>query len=68
MATLTQEINSHDAGAATISRIDQKIEVTIFPAADGLPRVLRELDFFQWILKSQRLWLPSSAAEANQRR
>jgi hypothetical protein len=34
MATLTQEINSTDAGAASIAKIDQKIEVAIFPVAD----------------------------------
>jgi len=34
MATLTQEINSKDTGATSITRIDQKIEVTIFPVAD----------------------------------
>ena len=34
MATPTQEINSTDAGAASIAKIDQKIEVTIFPVAD----------------------------------
>ena len=34
MATLTQEINSTDASAASIAKIDQKIEVTIFPVAD----------------------------------
>jgi len=34
MATLTQEINNTDAGAASIAKIDQKIEVTIFPVAD----------------------------------
>jgi catechol 2,3-dioxygenase-like lactoylglutathione lyase family enzyme len=34
MATLTQEINSTDAGAASVAKIGQKIEVTIFPVAD----------------------------------
>jgi catechol 2,3-dioxygenase-like lactoylglutathione lyase family enzyme len=34
MTTLTQEINSKETGAATIAKIDQKIEVTIFPVAD----------------------------------
>ena len=30
MATLTQETNSKDTGAASMAKIDQKIEVTIF--------------------------------------
>jgi len=34
MATLTQEINSKDTGGASIEKIDQKIEVTIFPVAN----------------------------------
>jgi len=34
MATLTQEITSKDTGAAGTAKIDQKIEVTIFPVAD----------------------------------
>ena len=34
MATLTQEINSKDTGSASIEKIDQKIEVTIFPVAN----------------------------------
>src|SRR5215467_8340708 len=34
MATLTQEINSGESAAASIAKIDQKIEVTIFPVAD----------------------------------
>jgi catechol 2,3-dioxygenase-like lactoylglutathione lyase family enzyme len=34
MATLTQEINNSDAGAASVAKIDQKIEVTIFPVSD----------------------------------
>src|SRR5215470_2012225 len=34
MATLTQEINSTDIGATSIAKLDQKIEVTIFPVAD----------------------------------
>lgn len=33
MATLTQEINNKEADAASIAKIDQKIEVTIFPVA-----------------------------------
>jgi catechol 2,3-dioxygenase-like lactoylglutathione lyase family enzyme len=34
MATLTQETNNKDGGAASIAKIDQKIEVTIFPVSD----------------------------------
>jgi catechol 2,3-dioxygenase-like lactoylglutathione lyase family enzyme len=34
MATLTQQINSSDTAASSIAKIDQKIEVTIFPVAD----------------------------------
>jgi len=34
MATLTQQINSNDASTANLAKIDQKIEVTIFPVAD----------------------------------
>src|SRR5215471_8557045 len=34
MATLTQQINSGETGATDIAKIDQKIEVTIFPVAD----------------------------------
>jgi len=34
MATLTQEIKSKDTSAASIAKVDQKIEVTIFPVAD----------------------------------
>ena len=34
MATLTQEINNKETDAARIAKIDQKIEVTIFPVAD----------------------------------
>lgn len=34
MATLTEQINRSDSGAANIANIDQKIEVTIFPVAD----------------------------------
>jgi len=34
MATLTQEITSKDTGAAGTAKIDQKIEVTIFPVVD----------------------------------
>jgi len=34
MATLTQEINNKDSGAESLSRIDQKIEVTIVPVVD----------------------------------
>jgi len=34
MATVTQQINSSDTGATNIAKIDQKIEVTIFPVAD----------------------------------
>jgi len=30
----TQEIDSKDAGAASSAKIDQKIEVTIFPVAE----------------------------------
>jgi len=34
MATLTQEINGNDSDVTSIAKIDQKIEVTIFPVAD----------------------------------
>lgn len=34
MATLTQQNNSSNTDAANVSKIDQKIEVTIFPVAD----------------------------------
>src|SRR5262245_55095375 len=34
MAALTQAINSADTEAESIAKIDQKIEVTIFPVAD----------------------------------
>jgi len=34
MATMTQAINSNNTGGASITKIDQKIEVTIFPVAD----------------------------------
>jgi len=34
MATLTQQINSSGTGVPNIAKIDQKIEVTIFPVAD----------------------------------
>ena len=34
MATLTTQINSGETGATNIAKIDQKIEVTIFPVAD----------------------------------
>jgi len=34
MGTLTQENLTDNAGAASIAKIDQKIEVTIFPVAD----------------------------------
>ena len=34
MATQTQEIQGADANAASIAKIDQKIEVTIFPVAN----------------------------------
>lgn len=34
MATLTQQINSSGTGATNITKIDQKIEVAIFPVAD----------------------------------
>jgi len=34
MATVTQQINSSDTGTTNIAKIDQKIEVTIFPVED----------------------------------
>ena len=34
MASVTQQINSSDTGTTNIAKIDQKIEVTIFPVAD----------------------------------
>jgi catechol 2,3-dioxygenase-like lactoylglutathione lyase family enzyme len=34
MATLTQQINSSETGATNMAKIDQKIEVTIFPVTD----------------------------------
>jgi len=34
MATLTQQINGGETGFTNIAKIDQKIEVTIFPVAD----------------------------------
>jgi catechol 2,3-dioxygenase-like lactoylglutathione lyase family enzyme len=34
MATLTQETPTNNAGTVSIAKIDQKIEVTIFPVAD----------------------------------
>ena len=34
MATVTLEINGRESAAASIAKIDQKIEVTIFPVAD----------------------------------
>jgi catechol 2,3-dioxygenase-like lactoylglutathione lyase family enzyme len=34
MATLTQQIEGSDMGATKITKIDQKIEVTIFPVSD----------------------------------
>jgi catechol 2,3-dioxygenase-like lactoylglutathione lyase family enzyme len=34
MASITQEILTNNAGIASIAKIDQKIEVTIFPVAD----------------------------------
>src|SRR5215475_12579974 len=42
MATLPQEVSSSETGAASIAKIDQKIEVTIFPVAD----VDRAKDFY----------------------
>lgn len=34
MATLTHQIDSSDTGAQNLAKIDQKIEVTIFPVSD----------------------------------
>src|ERR1700751_5205160 len=34
MPTLTEQINSSNTGATNIAKIDQKIEVTMFPVAD----------------------------------
>jgi hypothetical protein len=34
MATLTQEIATNTADTASIAKLDQKIEVTIFPVSD----------------------------------